>query len=228
MLMRLIFLTLCALVLIPLTAAGQSLQPIEDADRIAELEAQLEATEGILFSVNDELMTLRAQSEAGLLEAHQARNEAVIDHLSYEQSLRGHALSILDWQLVSSYVVLGLVVAVTLLGVILSFMEVKNAMKAPDKVMEALKTGDFGTADDDGGAGGTPPPANGTTLVISAQKLQVTSAITGVVILVLSLAFLYLFVKEVLATRPMDFSTELAPTIQGEGDENPAAEDPAG
>lgn len=211
--MRLIALMSVLFTLIAAHVPAQSLVELDDPIVIVpadDLENQLFQAESLLIDMDAELADLRAQRGAGVFEATAARNASIADHERYTMDLRAHALSLLNWQLVSSYVVLGLVVAVTLLGVVLSFMEVKNAMKAPEKVMEALSTGTLNEAPADPPADGTPPPPSGSTsLIISAQKLQVTSAITGVVILVLSLGFLYLFVKEVLEAVPLDFTSGL-------------------
>lgn len=197
-----------------LPASAQSLaqtgQTASDAERIAQLETDLAATENLLMTVDAQLRDYRSREQSDALETAQAQNAAITEFLGYQSDLRAHALAIFTWQLRSAYVVLALVVAVTMLGVVLSYMEVRNAMRAPEKVMKAL-----GAAQAQEGEPDTPPvPGTGANLVISAQKLQVTSAITGVVILVLSLAFLYLFVNEVLEAKVIDFATPLAPQIE--------------
>ncbi len=198
---------------LPVLAQAQSLSNAADLERITELETQLGATEQMVLDMSTELTNLRDQAETGLMDAARAQNQAVIDHLTYKNSLRRHAQLILWWQLISSYVLLALVCVVTILGVVLSYREVINAMKAPEKAIETFAQQGLLEDDASTGEGDVPVPGSkGATLIISAQKLQVTSAITGVVILVLSLAFLYLFVMQVLEVVPRDFSTELAPT----------------
>lgn len=208
----LIVLALC----LPVSGQAQSLLADNTAApdlaaQIDRLEQALAQTENVLRDVDAEAADLRAQRAAGVFEAQQAYNASLADFAQYEIELRDHALSLLEWQLVSAYVILALVVGVTMLGIVLSFVEVRSSLTAPREAIEALGKAGFATGEETG-EDGTPAPANGTTLIVSAQKLQVTSAITGVVILVLSLGFLYLFVKEVLEAVPTDFTSGFVAT----------------
>ena len=59
-----------------------------------------------------------------------------------------------------------------------------------------------------------------TQLELSLAKFQITSAITGVAILVISLAFLYLFVDRVFEIDPQDLSSIHRPISKAEAEES--------
>ena len=117
--------------------------------------------------------------------------ESWIDRYQHEIKLRRHALEVLQWQSFAAYMILFMVLAVTGLGVYLSYIEVKASLATPEKALEAISQETSNTP---------------TELVVSFQKLQVTSAVIGVVILVLSLGFLYLFLDRVFELKIHDFS----------------------
>lgn len=198
--LRLIFLCLC--LCFPATAGSQD--QFTDAQK---LEKTLEA----LRKMNRDYEALQAQFRIDPLAkaAIDAYNESWVEYFSHQQALRNHALSALRWQLITAYCLTVLVLGVVGLGIYLSIIEVRAALKKPSEVEKDVLARDTQST-----------LQERIELTLSVQKLQVTSAVTGVVILVLSLAFLYLFVKEVFEIDPQDFSAQSVPEPLPEEDQS--------
>ncbi len=170
---------------------------ISDAQKLQEALVALEAME-------EEKKTLLAQLQPPIdpkaKAAIDAYNESWVEFFNHQQALRKHAMSALEWQLITAYCLTVLVLGVVGVGIYLSIIEVKAALRKPADVEQKILTHDPQSS-----------VREKIELTLSLQKLQVTSAVTGVVILVLSLAFLYLFVKEVFEINPQDFSAQAIP-----------------
>ncbi len=211
--MRLILATIFVLASIGLTTPCWSQGDDRELDR---LRSELSVRKQAMVSMDQELAQLRMEKTSGFAKAVESYHGSLVDFYTYQNDLRQHAQSVLNWQLVSSYTLLLLVVVVTGLGVTLSFLEVRSALNIPARVLQRQTGTSADSADDtpepggDGGPGQPAAPAP-TTLQISPQSLQVTSAVTGVVILVISLAFLYLFIARVLELQPVDLVTSHRP-----------------
>ena len=190
-------------------------------DNLTELQKENTALRSVLDKMEAELKIFYSARQSGQEKINKVYNNSVVDFYRYSNDLRDHADSILSWQLISAYIVLVMVVLVTGLGIFLSFIEVRAALRIPEKVLaiasdakpnpDTVSEGEpdetyAGKTEDGRGA------SKGTTLIISPDKLQITSAVTGVVILVISLGFLYLFVSSVLTVKPGDFTSAYQPT----------------
>lgn len=127
-------------------------------------------------------------------------NQSQIDHYKYEQDLREHTINVLFWQLFAGWVILILVLGVTGLGIYLSYQEVIGSLGKPNGNNKILEDEELQSTLKNASA------SEKTELILSLQKIQITSAVTGVVILVLSLGFLYLFVDRVLSLNPLNLS----------------------
>ncbi|WP_147125227.1 hypothetical protein [Shimia ponticola] len=185
-------------------------QALEQADaRNSTLETQNNTLRAQLAQANKQA---NAETTEGFNQVVQRYNQSWIDYYEHETLLRAHARYALMWQLLSGYFLLAVVVAVTGLGIYLSYKEVMSAVEAPNQMLtkleEELAEGAGGTAEQQAVA------AQKTELVLSFQKLQVTSAVTGVVILTLSLGFLYLFAQSVLELEPQDFASGAKPVAE--------------
>jgi hypothetical protein len=111
---------------------------------------------------------------------------------TYVDGLTAIQLRAFNWQFWTSVVLLGVVVAICLAGVIFSGFQLYWA-----------------TAYGSGGGSAERPSADqvaankpnadqlGTNVELSWQSVRVTSSVIGLVVLVISLAFFYLFLKEV-------------------------------
>ena len=103
-------------------------------------------------------------------------------------SLARHRRAVFDWQLMSSQIIFAVVILLVLIGVYFSWLQFM-AVAAPEDDKE--KPG----KPVDEAAGKKPGLA--TTLEASLQGIKVTSSVLGVVILVISLAFFYLYLVHV-------------------------------
>ena len=204
------------LALVFLLLFGGALDTI--AADISSLQKENEALTAALTRANEavnKLETRVSNQNKATQQVLDAYSGSWIDFYEHEKKLRKHARDILFWQRFAAYVILVLVVAVTVLGIFLSFVEVKSALSVPDKLIRREgPTGDTMNTDTagakEGAAGDTAiETIEGASshLELSLQKFQVTSAITGVVILVISLAFLFLFVDRVFEIDPRDLSS---------------------
>ncbi|WP_162917222.1 hypothetical protein [Dongia deserti] len=136
----------------------------------------------------------------------EADNDALLQH---RIALMKHDQAIYEWQRFASSVLLWVVVAVVAAGLCFSGYQLVVVMElARRRAVRELRTS-RGAAP---GAGGLEPaPASapaagadlGSQVGISAQSLQVTSSVVGVTVLVISIAFLYLFVREVYTIKPL-------------------------
>lgn len=182
----------------------------------AERDLYLEAANAAAIRVSElqlELSNL-AQNEPNATHVISAYNRAQIDHYKYEQDLREHSVAVLEWQLAAGWSILLLVLGVTGLGIWLSYLEVMGSLQNTEKKDALIKNNDLQAALN------SASPSEKTELILSLQKIQVTSAITGVVILVLSLGFLYLFVDRVFSLNPTNLSEAAAQTSDLDGTES--------
>ena len=98
------------------------------------------------------------------------------------------------------------------LGVFLSYREVVASLNAPKDAEEnlaALRDVEINTAEE-----AQSVAKQQTELVLSFQKLQLTSAVTGVIILGLSLGFLFLFLQSAFGLDPQDFAAVAKPNAE--------------
>lgn len=134
----------------------------------------------IIDGLVNALDEITAEKEAGGFLAREEYYKALINFYHFQEDMRTHTRRVLTWQIIASYLILALVLTVTGLGGFLSYREVMKALSI-----------------------GFSPEHR---LDVAANRFQVTSAITGVVILVLSLFFLLLFVERVFQVNPIRMS----------------------
>lgn len=212
----------CLLVLIQPASLAWSQQA---TPTIATLEAQIAEWQRASTAMGAQLQALQAERDSGYLDAIRSYHASLVDHYAYQAELRDQARSVLGWQLFSAYVLLGLVALVVILGVALSFLEVRSGLVSSRLVPALSKAVADAVPDpppdpvlDPALEPAEPAPAapavvdHRHSITLSATSLQVTSAITGVIILVISLGFLYLFVDKVLELKPVDLVTQNQPS----------------
>jgi len=148
-----------------------------------------------LKNTEAEITRLRGelQKATGVLQAGALANQPVLtseqladriaDIRKVREGFLDHTMKVFYWQLVAAYLVLFLVILVVGLGVYLSFFEVRAAVSMRRKAESSQDQ--------------QQTPAQQTELTLSLQKIQITSAITGVSVLVISFGFLYLFLERV-------------------------------
>ena len=100
--------------------------------------------------------------------------ETIKDYNIFQKELREYTIKALNWQLISGYVILAIVFLVVATSLFLSFLEVKKSIDISKDLKENISN-------------------RSTELIISANKVQITSAITGIIMLTLSIGFLYIF-----------------------------------
>ena len=141
---------------------------------LEKLEKENEELRKIISSLNKNIDELQS-GERQLFTKYADFTDRILD---YEANLLEHNEKILEWQRFASNITLLLVVLVVLAGIIFSGVQ----------LLRIIQLG---------------KPLSDTNLEISAGKIRVTSSIVGVVILVLSLGFLYLFLIEVYQLTPI-------------------------
>ncbi len=127
--------------------------------------------------------------------AQKQQNDTIVALLKEQEA-------VFDYQDRASYTLLVLVVVICSAGVVFSGYELTKTVRT-----------DSTTGHPTGGekpAGGDVGAQSPTKLSIGASGIQITSALTGILVLTISLAFLYLFLKEVYA-----IDTVRVPTING-------------
>jgi hypothetical protein len=138
-------------------------------------------------------------------------------------------------QYVAAYVVLALVVCIVIAALWFAHIQLMAGLAPARALMRSAQTG----AADIPGAAAAPPetgtlpaapplvPLGATTIDASFQKVTVTSSVVGVIVLLISLAFLYIYTKEIYTIRVVDpYQPKLqAPFDQTEqGQQRPAGE----
>ena len=216
-----------AIMIIALTLAGtQAQEPPQPAPTVESLAAQIEVWRKTATELGTELQQIKAERDTGYLEVLKSYNASLVDHYAHQAKLRDQARAVLGWQLFSAYVLLFVVVAVVGLGVWLSFLEVRSglmvstvarpaskaAVIAADPAAVPADPADPAEPADPAVAAAVALEPRSTQLKLTPTSLHVASAITGVIILVISLAFLYLFVDKVLELKPVDLITMHQPT----------------
>ena len=101
---------------------------------------------------------------------------------TYQHELAVSQLNAFKWQATASKILIWVVVIVCLSGVVFSGYQ----------LWRATAPGPIG-----GGADGKPADPLATNVELSWQNVRVTSSVIGLVVLVISVAYLYLFLKEV-------------------------------
>lgn len=159
-----------------------------------DLRSEIIQREQQLVELGEKLTQLSEERRNGRENAILRFYKAEEDYYEYENKLRMQTLAVLRWQLAASYVVLALVVIVTGLGVVLAYKEVQQAIKIGQ--------------------------SNESSMTLEARKIQITSAVTGVVILVLSLFFLFLFLEKVYQLDPISLGRSDAVTTEVGSEQN--------
>jgi hypothetical protein len=144
----------------PASTTGSSL-----AERLAAAEARNAELETAIGLLSQKLDRTNSTLAAKYQEVAAARYQHYIDLLA-------HRNAVFRWQLIASYVVLGIVALVTLAGLIFSAAQLYTALRLSQ-------------------------PQPNIDLELSASKVRITSSVVGVVVLTLSIVFLFLFLERI-------------------------------
>jgi hypothetical protein len=139
-----------------------------------------------LLRMTDAELQRRARIE--YMRAITKDNNARLEH---RIAMMQHDQSLFAWQRRASEVLLWVVVAVVGCGLLFAGYQLVVVMEsARRQSFRAINEGEA-TAQ---GANSVPPT---TMMMLGLNKLEVTSSVVGITVLVISIAFLYLFVREV-------------------------------
>lgn len=124
-----------------------------------------------------------------------------------------------EWHLLSTQLLFGVVIAIVLFGLFITYMQFRRDYSDWEK-RPAQANSEKAAAE--GAAEAQRPLAGATTLKLSPAGLEVTSQIVGLIVLALSLAFFFLYVKEVYPIREVQVtgaaqSAGSAPKGEGAG-----------
>ncbi|WP_262691884.1 hypothetical protein [Kordiimonas aestuarii] len=169
-----------------------------------ELAMIAKAQEDILNDLSAQLDELKAQQvtdpatlaamkdvELTYYEAQTQQNRTIAALLRKQED-------IFLYQDVASYTLLVMVVVITMAGIIFSAKELNRSVAVAPPVADPGKKEPDPTAREGEGAAPQPAPQPiPNNIKIGFSGIQITSALTGITVLTLSLAFLYLFLKEV-------------------------------
>ena len=181
---------------------AQEDDPYAGLDR-EQLAAVAKEQEAALTELGQQLDVLKAQAQAQQDEAlkEAIRNVRLTYYQAQEQQNRTIAAllekqeDIFLYQDIASYTLLVIVVVVTMAGVLFSAKELNRSIAAAEaaekRIAHARMEGTPG-GPQEGAAPGVP-----NNIKIGFDGIQITSALTGVTVLTLSLAFLYLFLQDV-------------------------------
>jgi uncharacterized protein YpmB len=109
-----------------------------------------------------------------------------------------------EWHLLSTQLLFGVVILIVLFGLFITYRQFQRDYSDWEQRQHEIakaKQKDAG-ADAVAVAANSPAPsATATTLKVSAEGLEVTSQVVGLIVLALSLAFFFLYVKDVYPIR---------------------------
>jgi hypothetical protein len=155
---------------------------VQERDRaLAELTTQIQQADAV---TKEERATL---AEAKL----KALSSYYVSQASNYQNgdrLREYQQRVLSWQVSAANWLLLVVVLVALSGIVFAGYE----LVATRRLIGSAKSVPRGDAE---------PGSGTTTIIIEPTKIHITTAVVGIVVLGLSLGFLYLFIKEVYALK---------------------------
>jgi hypothetical protein len=139
------------------------------AERLAAAEARNAELDTAIGLLSQKLDRTGSPLAAKYQEVAAARYQHYIDLLAHREA-------VFRWQLIASYVVLGIVALVTLSGLAFSAAQLYTALRLSQ-------------------------PQPNIDLEVSASKVRITSSVVGVVVLTLSIVFLFLFLDRIYDIR---------------------------
>lgn len=209
----LILLVLASLLLQSGSGQAQSAQVLSGGTEqdLATVRSLSEEKDRVIADLSQQLQALRGLSEADRTKINNASTRALASYyeglISVNENsnkLRLHQQAAFAWQLTAANWLLGVVVLVAGCGVLFAGYEMvsarrliaENAAGAPGTATQAAIAANV-LASSGTDAAPSTAPSSGTTITLEPTKIHITSAVIGIVILSLSLGFLFLFLKEV-------------------------------
>ena len=173
-----------------------------------ELRGRVEGIEAPVFAKQIEVrqrdIDLNGRLYAKYIEAKQREYDFASEMMTVNRYIFQH-------QYVAAYIVLALVVCIVLVALWFAHVQLMAGL-APAQAVRKPRgrvARDDSKATPDAPALGAhepvvPPPQFGTSLEASSQNVKVTSSVVGVIVLIISLAFLYIYTKEIYTIRTVD------------------------
>ena len=204
--MRLIFALFISISLTSAVTPTVAQESRSDAEKISALEKALENADAKIKTlsaiVEQYPICATEETSESCIAVRERHNQHLIDRYDDAKLLRAHTRFVFRWQLLAAWAMLFMVLGVAGFGVFLSYQEVMATIRAPQDArtqFASINNVEVKSAEE------TQAVAKQQTeLVLSLQKLQLTSAVTGVIILGLSLGFLFLFLQYVFEIEPLD------------------------
>ncbi len=216
---RILFLVLISLWLTVGSAHAQIQTPT-----VNELQDQLAASDAVIEELTDKLTNGGVLTEDQRLRIQAAQADALVSYQENQASLmrnsialRAHQQAVFAWQIKAANWLLLIVVVISCCGVIFAGYEMvagRQMMMAASKAIQASNQTDRGEPEDPASLPLLPNP-NDITFILEPAKVQIRSAVIGLVILTISLGFLYLFLKEVYSIRVIDLTNPNATAAHG-------------
>lgn len=178
-----------------LATAEDAKPPQDDASRIERMKQALEAENG---TQQTELAPILLPKEQLDLEALRSMQASIKAYYDYRSQGFEHRRAVFAWQLLSSKIIFSVVVLLVAVGIYFSWIQFTAGMQ--DKRAAPLASADPATAASPAQAEGaiaTPPVPTATTLEASPTGIKVSSPVLGVILLVISLLFFYLYLVHI-------------------------------
>ncbi len=147
------------------------------------------------------------QSDKEYQDALREYYQNYIDAMKHEIALRGYVREALEWHLKAANWMLVLVIAVLGFGLVVSFWEVRRSLRF---VRSPAKRSPSGEAK--GSPSGTAIASH--VIQVAPTSVQITTAATGIVVLLISLGFVYLFVDKVLPVEVVELGSQAPANIE--------------
>lgn len=132
----------------------------------------------------------------------------------YAIRMREHTDWLFWWQLISVYALLGVTLLIVFFGVYVSVRELGHAMRASTVAAQRTKSVQDNPEATESSA--EEPAPSRHIFKLSPGEVSITTTLTGIVILVLALGYLYLFVNQVMEFKPPMGTTPPKVTVSGE------------
>jgi septal ring-binding cell division protein DamX len=169
------------------TAAEQTESTEGDTSRIERLKQALEAENAEPQTGPAPILLPREQLDPDTLRSMQQSLKAYYDYRTHGFD---HRKAVFAWQLLSAKIIFAIVVLLVAIGIYFSWIQFTAGMKKESTSPPASKATPTETTQD------TPAPPQEpavTTLEASPSGIKVSSPVLGVILLVISLAFFYLY-----------------------------------
>ena len=190
-----------ALLLFAFHATAQESEKFEDSqeaiDKVAKLADHLhQEAENAKKADKNTPLKLPKATPADYLDAdgRAALRESMRSYYAYKTEAFQHRQRVFEWQLLSSKVIFVVVIFLVLVGLYFSWLQFKADMAKGEGTESADQKADDKSPQ---------PPAQATpnqpvsTIEASTTGIKVSSPVLGVIILVISLAFFYLYLQYV-------------------------------